>query len=89
MARLNGRCHEALIGLLITARKDAGMTQTKLAEEINKHQSWVSRLESGKRGVKVEEFVMLSAVIGFDAPLMLRIAMTTNVKSEDAEEKQI
>jgi ribosome-binding protein aMBF1 (putative translation factor) len=83
MAHLNGRCHEVLVGLLIAARKDAGMSQTRLAQEINQHQSWVARLESGQRSIKVEELVKLSAVIGFDAPLMLRIAMTTNVKSED------
>jgi ribosome-binding protein aMBF1 (putative translation factor) len=83
MARLNGRCHEALVGLLIAARKSAGMTQTRLAQEINHHQSWVARLEGGQRRIKVDELVKLGTVIGFDPALMLRIAMTTNVKSED------
>jgi transcriptional regulator with XRE-family HTH domain len=83
MARLNDHCQQALVGLLIAERKKAGMTQTKLAEEINKHQSWVARLEGGQRGIKVDELVKLGTVIGFDPALMLRIAMTTNVKSED------
>jgi transcriptional regulator with XRE-family HTH domain len=78
-----GRCHKALVKLLVAERKKAGITQVGLAKALKQHQSLIARLESGKRGIKIDEFVKLGAVIGFDAPLMLRIAMTTNIKSED------
>jgi transcriptional regulator with XRE-family HTH domain len=71
----NGNCHKALVKLLVAERKKAGITQVGLAKALQQHQSLIARLESGERGIKVEELVRLGAVIGFDPVVMLRKAI--------------
>jgi transcriptional regulator with XRE-family HTH domain len=76
----NGKCHRALVELLVAERKKAGMTQAGLAKALKQHQSWVARLEGGTRDIKIDEFVKLGAVIGFDPVAMLREAMMAKSK---------
>jgi plasmid maintenance system antidote protein VapI len=67
-----GSCHKALVKLLVAERKKAGITQVGLAKALKQHQSLIARLESGERGIKIDEFVRLGSVIGFDPAAMLR-----------------
>lgn len=46
---------EALIRLLVTIRKEAGLDQTAVAKAVGKNQSFVSRYESGERRLDVLE----------------------------------
>lgn len=59
--------HRALISLLIEQREKAGLTQAALAEKLGEYQSFVARLESGKRRVDVVEFLRLAEILGFDS----------------------
>ena len=45
-------------------RASAGLTQTQLAERLGKPQSYVSKIESGERGLYAHELVLISRVMG-------------------------
>jgi ribosome-binding protein aMBF1 (putative translation factor) len=46
-----------LLGLIINARKEKGMTQKELADKIKTKQTAIARLESGKNGLPSLEFL--------------------------------
>ncbi|WP_343228238.1 helix-turn-helix transcriptional regulator [Rhizobium leucaenae] len=64
--------NEALVELIKSKRKEAGLTQTEVAKAFGQRQTWLSHLESGERRIDVVEFVRLSEVIGFSAVDELR-----------------
>lgn len=64
--------NEALVELIKSKRKEAGLTQTEVAKAFGQRQTWLSHLESGERRIDVVEFVKLSEVIGFSAVDELR-----------------
>jgi transcriptional regulator with XRE-family HTH domain len=57
----------ALVDLLVQSREAAGLTQADLARKLGEYQSFVARLESGKRRIDVVEFLHLSELLRFDA----------------------
>lgn len=59
------RKHTQLRKLLTKARKDAKLTQTTLAERVNRRQAYISRIERGERRIDVVEFLELAHAIGF------------------------
>jgi transcriptional regulator with XRE-family HTH domain len=58
--------HEALRVLLIRKRKQAGLTQAKVAKKLGRYQSFVAMVEGGQRRVDVVEFLDFAEAIGFD-----------------------
>lgn len=62
--------YKEMLGLLIAARKAAGVTQVELSERLGKPQSWVSNVERGHRRVDVIEFCGISRALGSN-PLTL------------------
>jgi transcriptional regulator with XRE-family HTH domain len=57
----------AQIAAILTAeRTKAGLRQEDLAKKIKRDQTWVARLEGGKRRIEISEFFMLAEAIGFD-----------------------
>ena len=56
-----------LQGLLIKARKEAGLTQQELAEKLNKHQSFVAKYEGGERRLDVIEVTEICQRLGLKA----------------------
>ena len=52
--------------LMIAARKAAGLTQTELATQLGKPQSYVSKYERGERRLDVVEFLILADRLHFD-----------------------
>lgn len=64
--------HQALMAALKQARLDAGLTQTELAERLERPQSFVAKYENGERRVEVVEFVQIVRAIGCDGNAILR-----------------
>lgn len=54
------------IGVLATARKEAGLTQAELAEKIGRKQGHISIIETGVRRVDLIEFCALAKAMGYD-----------------------
>lgn len=59
-------------GLIIQARKKAGLTQQRLAEKLGRPQSFVAKYEGGERRLDVVEFVTVAHAIGADPIALLR-----------------
>lgn len=53
-------------------RADRGVSQRRLAEAIGIDQSALSRIESGERGLAVEELVAIASFLGVDTSALLR-----------------
>lgn len=63
--------HLALMAALKQARLDAGLTQTELADRLERPQSFVAKYENGERKVEVVEFVQIVRAIGCDGRAIL------------------
>ncbi len=59
--------YRALVGLLIAARREAGLSQLAFAKRIGRHQQFVSRYESGERRLDIVEFVDIARALRCDA----------------------
>jgi transcriptional regulator with XRE-family HTH domain len=58
--------------LLVSARKDAGLTQHELAARLTRPQSFVSKYERGERRLDVVEFGEVAKALGIDPIRFLR-----------------
>lgn len=63
---------ECLATLLVEARREAGLTQVELAERLGRKQAYVSKYETGARGVDVLELLEIADVLGCDPAEMLK-----------------
>ncbi|MFV0514755.1 MAG: helix-turn-helix domain-containing protein [Jhaorihella sp.] len=63
--------HLVLMAALKQARLDAGLTQTELADRLERPQSFVAKYENGERRVEVVEFVQIVSAIGCDGRAIL------------------
>jgi transcriptional regulator with XRE-family HTH domain len=63
--------HKRLIEAIIAERKKAGIRQVELAKQLKHSQTWIARIESGKRRIDVVEFLDLAEAIDFNAPKLL------------------
>lgn len=61
--------------LLIQYRQDKSITQTQLAETLNRPQSFVSKYESGERRLDIVEFLEISTALEFDPCQLIRIIL--------------
>lgn len=52
--------------LIVAARKDAGLSQTIVAERLGRPQSYVADIERNERRIDVIEFIALGKAVGFD-----------------------
>jgi len=57
---------------LIASRKAKGLTQTQVAERLEKPQSFVSKYERGERRLDVVEFLEVARAIGIDPFRLLK-----------------
>lgn len=63
---LRSRENDALIALLVDARREAGLTQRDLAQILKRPRSFVSRIETGERRLDVVEFVAVAKALKID-----------------------
>lgn len=74
------RNYRLFLGLLIKARKDAGVTQEQLAKRLNRPQSFVSKCENGERRLDVIELIQFLQSIGVEPISFLRkIVQSTRI----------
>ena len=55
MSNIHTKEYQSMLLKLIEARNETGMTQKDVASILNKHQSYVSKSESGERRIDVIE----------------------------------
>ena len=58
--------YQAFLVGLITARREAGLTQVDLSKRLGKPQSFVSKIETGERRLDFVEFIDVARAIGVD-----------------------
>ena len=66
------RKYDYFRALLLDARKRASLTQSDLADRLDKPQSFVSKYESGERQLDVLEFLEVAAVLDLDVAGFLK-----------------
>jgi transcriptional regulator with XRE-family HTH domain len=64
--------HRKLCNLLRARRKEAGLTQTVVANRLGKPPSYVAKYEGGDRRLDILEFLDVAAAIGFDPCAFIR-----------------
>lgn len=64
--------HQRLRELLVARRKEAGLTQTVVAERLGKPPSYVAKYEGGDRRLDVLEFLDVATAIGFEPCALIR-----------------
>jgi transcriptional regulator with XRE-family HTH domain len=61
-----------LQALLVTARKQAGLTQVELAAKLRKPQSYVSKYENGERRLDLVEFLEVAELLNISPTSFLK-----------------
>lgn len=64
--------HKILVRWLRAKRKAKGLKQSDVAKRLRRDQSWVARLEGGRRPLHVIELLDIAKAIGFSASAMVR-----------------
>jgi transcriptional regulator with XRE-family HTH domain len=58
------KTYDALLGLLIKAREESGMTQREVSEALGMSHSFLSKCETGERSVDVIDLLQLAKLYG-------------------------
>jgi transcriptional regulator with XRE-family HTH domain len=66
MSTIHTKEYRALITKLVQAREDAGLTQTDVAEKLEVHQSFISKIETCQRRVDVLELQKFAKIYGVE-----------------------
>lgn len=69
---IHSPAHQTFCSLLREERQKAGLSQTMLAEKLNKPQSFVAKIEMGERRVDLLEFLTVINAIGADPVRFIR-----------------
>jgi len=67
-----GRKYARLREILAGARRKRGLTQEKLAQQLKRPQSFVSKFERGERRLDIVEFLEIAHALEVDAARLLR-----------------
>jgi transcriptional regulator with XRE-family HTH domain len=77
--------YSAFIEVIKAAREEAGMTQSELASQLGKPQSYISKNERQERRIDVVEFLKIAYMLGLDPTRLLvrvEIAIASRGDSE-------
>ena len=58
------KTYDALVGLLIQAREESGMTQREVSEALGMSHSFLSKCETGERSIDVIDLLQLAKLYG-------------------------
>ena len=61
---VSSQSYQVAIGVLVGARKQAGLTQRDLANRLGKPPSFVAKIETGERRLDFVEFVAIARELG-------------------------
>lgn len=61
-----------LVAILVAARDAAGISQQKLADRLDEHQSFIAKYEGGERRIDVIEFIAIARALGADPVKLFR-----------------
>ncbi|WP_026470951.1 helix-turn-helix domain-containing protein [Alkanindiges illinoisensis] len=64
--------YQKLIDNLITARKQANLTQSEIAQRLGKPQSYIAKIEGKDRKLDVLEFIELCEVLQIEASVLIK-----------------
>jgi transcriptional regulator with XRE-family HTH domain len=64
--------HQRLIRFLVAERKKRQIQQFQLANRLEVSQTWIARVESGKRRVDIFEFIDIAKAIGINPSKCVR-----------------
>jgi len=64
--------YEIFLGKLVSARKEAGLTQEELARRVRRTQSWVSKVERGERRIDVIELREVCQALERSFPIFVK-----------------
>jgi transcriptional regulator with XRE-family HTH domain len=67
--------------LLINSRKKVNLTQEDVAQKLSKHQSFVSKYETGERRLDVIEFIEISNALGINPLEIIKDLLENNENS--------
>ena len=65
----------AVIDSIGSARREAGLSQRELSEQLGEAINFIQRIESGERNVSVVEYISIARALGTDPCDMLRRAL--------------
>ena len=84
---MDARMNTAIARELRAMRTEVGITQQKLAGTLNKPQSYISKVESGKRDLHLAEISDYSAGLGIDIDVFMhRIDVCIKACREQGDE---
>ncbi len=58
--------HLSVVGVLLAARKQSGLTQTELGARLGRDQTFISNIETRQRQVSLLEFIAIARALGRD-----------------------
>ena len=58
--------YQALVAMVRNLRTEAGLSQTELANKLDRPQTWVSNVELGERRLDLEELRQICEALGAD-----------------------
>ena len=69
--------YQTLIGCLISARKQAKLTQADIAHQLGKPQSYIAKIEGKDRKIDVLEYVEICEVLDLQPSEIIKIIENT------------
>lgn len=66
------RWHRGCRAVITASRREAGLSQRELADRIRKPQSFVAKIETGRKKVYAAELILLAHGMGKDPAVLIR-----------------
>ena len=89
MKSIYSQSYRMLLSRITQARKEAGITQAELAEQLGRPQSVVSKIASGDGRIHVAEFLRVAHLIGFDPCALIQdLRLTQAQKTKKIPKKR-
>lgn len=73
--------YEYFRSLIVAAREKSGLTQADVAARLGRHQSFVSKYESGERRLDVVEMVLICIALGVE-PQAIVVEVHARIKGK-------